>query len=82
MKNINDISNAMMIAMIVVAIYVPLKNVMTPNTKKIHDINPHANPSNPSVILIAFTIVMVEKNVMIGKNIHKCTFPAIGRKLI
>lgn len=56
----------MMIPMTVVAIKVLLKKVITPKTKRIIVINPHANPSNPSVILIAWTILIVMKKVMIG----------------
>ena len=56
----------MTIAMTVVAIKVPLKKVATANTKRISIISPHANPSNPSVILIALTILMVTKKVIIG----------------
>ena len=57
---------ATMMAMTVVAINVPLKNVITAKTNKMIIINHHANPSSPSVILIALTMLIVIKKVIIG----------------
>ena len=68
--------------MTAVAINVPLKNVMTPRTNNTIIINHHASPSSPSVILIAFTILIVKKKVMIGVKRPRVTLPAIGQKLI
>lgn len=41
------------------------------NMKSTKIFNHPANPSSQSVILTAFTIKIVEKNVNIGKKIHK-----------
>jgi hypothetical protein len=82
LKNKNAINIATIIAITAVAIYVQLKNVTTANTKKIIAISHHANPSNQSTIFIAFTILMVMKNVRIGKNIPMSTLPAIGQRLM
>ena len=71
-----------MIATRVVARYVWLKKVTTHNTKKIILTNQPANPSSPSVILMAFTILMVNINVIIGAMIPRWILPAIGQKLI
>ena len=56
----------MTIAMTVVAIKVPLKNVAIANTKRISIISQPANPSSPSVIFMALTILIVTKKVMMG----------------
>ena len=81
LKNRNAINIAIIIAITAVAMYVQLKNVTTPRTKNITAINPHANQSNQSTILIAFTILIVIKKVSIGKNIHISILPAIGQRL-
>ena len=52
------------------------------NTTNMIDPSPLANPSSPSVILMAFTMKMVPKKVKIGKNIQISIFPARGRRLI
>lgn len=81
LKNIKAISEAIVIQIIVVARYVQLKNVTIAKTKKIILISHQAKPSNPSVIFIALTILIVIKNVIIGKKIHISTLPAIGQRL-
>lgn len=50
----------------VVARYQPYVKVIIENTPNTITIIPPARPSNPSVILIAFTIAIVRKKVMIG----------------
>ena len=57
-------------------------NVTTANTSNSTHMSHPANQSSPSVIFIAFTIAIVKMNVKIGQNIHKCTFPAIGRRFM
>ena len=57
-----------------------MKKVITHITNRITLISHPASPSNPSVIFIALTILMVIKKVRIGKNIQIFIFPAIGRK--
>lgn len=52
--------------------------MITANTPSTIVIMPHARPSRPSVILIAFTIPIVMKNVMIGYQIPRC----IGQSII
>jgi hypothetical protein len=71
LKNKNAIKHAIRIPIIVVAKYVPLKNVTIAKTKKIILISHPAKPSNPSVILIALTILMVKKKVIMGKKIPR-----------
>ena len=82
LKNIKATRDAMVIPIIVVARYVPLKKVTIARTKRIILINPPANQSRPSVILIAFTMLIVTKKVRIGKKIPRSILPAIGQRLM
>lgn len=70
LKNIKAISVAIIIQIIVVARYVQLTKVTTAKTNNIILISPHAKPSKPSVMFIAFTMLIVMKNISIGKNIQ------------
>ena len=82
LKNINDAKTAQTITTNVVAMYVWFTKSTAESTKISSHINHHANQSSQSVILIAFTMAIVNINVRIGRNIHRCTFHAIGHKFI
>ena len=82
LKNINDAKTAQTITTNVVAMYVWFTKSTAESTNSSNHNNHPANQSRPSVILIAFTIAIVNTNVNIGRNIQRCTFQAIGRKFI
>ena len=82
MKNKNAKRTATRIPTTVVARYVPLRKVTRARETNIIVINPQANPSSPSVILIAFTTAIVAINVRIGKRIPTSIFHAIGQRFI
>ena len=66
LKNIKDAKMAVTMTTNVVAIYVWFTSVIAHKTKNMIAINPHANQSSQSIILIALTILIVIKNVIIG----------------
>jgi|GEM_PF-4559069 hypothetical protein len=70
LKNKNASNVATNIPTILLARYVPFKNVIAAKQAKIIAINHQANPSNQSVILIALTTATVAINVKIGNKIH------------
>ena len=80
LKNMNDAKTAQTITTNVVAMYVWFTKSTAESTRISSHISHHANQSSQSVILIAFTIAIVNTNVKIGRNIHRCTFQAIGHK--
>lgn len=82
LKNINDAKTAQTITTNVVAMYVWFTKSIDESTKISSHINHPANQSSQSVILMAFTIAIVNTNVKIGRNIQRCTFQAIGRKFM
>jgi len=82
LKNMNAIKHAIKIQIIVVAKYAPLKNITIVNKNRTILINQPANQSKPSVILIAFTILIVIKNVKTGANNQISILPAIGQRFI
>lgn len=82
LKNINDAKTAHTITTNVVAMYVWFTKATTARTNNSTHINPPANQSSQSVILIAFTMAMVNTNVKIGQNIHRWIFHAIGRRFM